>query len=285
MAYYAAPVTFVPANSMLSFAVGENPPTNVPTELQPYYKEDIWGARITAACRKANRYHKKGLEWIWLIVGFSSLIAVPIVIYYVAVNNLPDDNKNDDDDDDDHHFFHNDFDKYWKARLISFGVWFALMFLVFIPMKIWKSSGKKAVNQMLANWEQEDRAVRPPGAPFPSLKMKMPGVLSKNIKFTVTFPPTAAPSMYQPGANVPTYIANPPSDPAAQGYYQAPQFPPTSQWGQGPTSGFVGQGPANATPYSLQGGAPPYQAPTNGPRLDNPFGDEKAVNNFEEVKV
>lgn len=34
---------------------------------------------------------------------------------------------------------------------------------------------------MLQKWEQEDRAVRPEGAPFPTLKMKQPGVISKNI--------------------------------------------------------------------------------------------------------
>jgi hypothetical protein len=57
---------------------------------------------------------------------------------------LPEDPKEDKDDkdDDDHHgFFHfhaPSFDRYWKARLIAFAVWIALMLLVFIPMHIWK---------------------------------------------------------------------------------------------------------------------------------------------------
>ncbi|KAI0342107.1 hypothetical protein BDW22DRAFT_1358224 [Trametopsis cervina] len=305
MAYYGGVMTIVPSNIILRYPTGQVPQTNVPTELQPYYKEDVWASRITAACRTANRYHKKAFEWVWLLISSAALIGAPIAIYYVALNNLPDDDdkKDDKDKDDDHHIFHRfDFDKYWKARLISFAVWVALMFLVFVPMHIWKRKGKTAVNELLASWEKEDMAVRPPGMPFPSLRMKMPGVISKNIKFVLTFPPSAptGPSMYQAGSNVPPYLANPPSDPAAQAYYQQPpapyqqyqqyqQPPHTSQMGQ--ASGFLGQGPGVATPYNPRENAPGcYQnAPAygaDGPRADNPFADEKAAaNQFENVKV
>lgn len=74
----------------------------------------------------------------------SSLIAVPIATYFLAYNALPEDEPKDDkkdDHDDDHHFFHfhkPSFDRYWKARLIAFAVWIALMILVFIPMRMWK---------------------------------------------------------------------------------------------------------------------------------------------------
>ena len=74
----------------------------------------------------------------------SSLIAVPIATYFLAYNALPEDEPKDDkkdDHDDDHHFFHfhkPSFDRYWKARLIAFAVWIALMILVFVPMRMWK---------------------------------------------------------------------------------------------------------------------------------------------------
>ena len=40
--------------------------------------------------------------------------------------------------------------------------------------------GKKAVNAMLTEYEAQDRANRP-GAAVPTFRMKMPGVVSKNI--------------------------------------------------------------------------------------------------------
>lgn len=299
MSYYGAPVTVVPANLVLRYPVGETPNTDVPAELRPYYKDDVWASRITAACRTANRYHKRGLEWIYLFVGLGSLIAVPIATYFLAYNALPEDEPKDDkkdDHDDDHHFLHfhkPSFDRYWKARLIAFAVWIALLFLVFVPMRMWKKKGKTTVNQLLGDWEREDSAVRPAGMPAPSLRMKMPGVVDKNIKFLVTFPPVApsGPSMYQPGSNVPPYIANPPSDPSAQAYYQQPPYsgylnangaPPTGQMGQ--ASGFVGQGPMGGnTPYDPRAAGNGYGRPA-----ENPFGDEKAPreqNPFEDVKV
>ncbi len=81
------------------------------------------------------------------------------------------------------------------------------------------------------------------------------------------------------------YIANPPSDPAAQAYYQQPPYyqngpPQTSQMGQ--ASGFIGQAPMGSTPYDPRAGAG-YNRPA-----ENPFGDDKAPrehNPFEEVKV
>lgn len=66
----------------------------------------------------------------------SSLIAVPIAVYYLVLHHLPEDKDDDDDKDDDHH----PFDRYWKARLISLAVWVAVMLLVFVPMHMWKSS-------------------------------------------------------------------------------------------------------------------------------------------------
>lgn len=189
-------VVGVPNSFILRYVPHQEPDVAVPYELKGFFADDVWAARIPAITRKASQYYKNGLEWIWLLLSFASVIGVPIATYYLVIPHLPEDPE-DKDDDDHHHFFHwGGFDRVWKARLIALAVWVALMFLFFMPMKIWKSNGKAAVNQMLQQWEAEDKAVRPAGAPYPTLRMKQPGIVSKSIKIAVTVPPGPAPSIY-----------------------------------------------------------------------------------------
>ena len=141
------------------------------------YTEDVWGPRISAVTRRASSYYKYTLELIWLIATFAAVIAGPIVVYHVALSNIPEPDDNDKDKDD---HFRDSFDRYWKARLIAMGTFLGLMIITFVPMHMWKNAGKKAVNQMLQRYEEQDRAARP-GAPFPTMRMKMPGVVTKNI--------------------------------------------------------------------------------------------------------
>ena len=74
----------------------------------------------------------------------SALIGAPIAAYVIALSHLQHNDEDDDKDvDDDDRFFRDRrdaFDRYWKARLISLGVWLALMVLVFVPMHLWKRS-------------------------------------------------------------------------------------------------------------------------------------------------
>ena len=76
------------------------------------------------------------------------MIAVPIAVYFLALSKLPDDTKNNDDDDD-HHFFNTNFDKYWKARLISFSTWIVIMFLVWTPLRVWKGHVRPVFSSFL----------------------------------------------------------------------------------------------------------------------------------------
>ena len=116
----------------------------------------------------------------------------------------------------------------------------------------------------------------PAGAPYPTLKMKMPGIVSKSIKIAVSIPPGPAPSMsmYQPGAPVPPvralssthlyqtlttttsqYLANPPTDPEAANFYKPPQQQqqsPPAQWGP-PSAGYANQGYNNQGYNAYQG--------------------------------
>lgn len=259
-----------PSSFVLRYTPNEEPNLDVPYELKSFFKEDVWAARIPAITRAASRYYKKGIEWVWLIVSFAALLGVPIAIYYVALHNLPEDadDKKDDDDDHDHWWHWHGFDRVWKARLISLAVWVALMLLVFVPMHLWKKKGKTEVNMMIQKWEAEDRAVLPPGAPYPTLKMKMPGVISKNIKIAVSVPAGPAPSMYQPGSQVPPYLANPPSDPEAANYYQQPpqmqqQQPTGGQWGP-PSAGYGARPSYNSEQSNYSGQQQGYNGQQQG---------------------
>ncbi|GJE95464.1 hypothetical protein PsYK624_116480 [Phanerochaete sordida] len=287
---YVAPQAIFPTAFILRYTPHQEPDPAVPDQLKSFFTDDVWAARIPAIVRTASRYYKHGLEWIWLILTFGSVIAVPIATYFLVLPHLPEDPE-DKDDDGEHHFFHwGGFDRVWKARLIALAVWIALMFLFFMPMKIWKSKGKAAVNQMLAQWEAEDKAVRPAGAVYPTLKMKQPGIISKNIKINVVIPPGPAPSLYQPGARVPPYLANPPVDPAASQFYQQPQSQqqqqqqqqqqPEGQWGP-PSAGW-----GNRTGYGSEAQVPLYNGrdervpgyagmPVAQPDEKNPFEDVK----------
>jgi len=264
---------------ILRYPPHEDPPLGVPVELQPFYTQEVWEARLPALTRKASRYFKKTLEGIWMLVCFGSLIALPIAMYYVALDNLPEDPEDKKKEDHEHWWqvFHHGLNRYWKARLISIGTWVGLMILFFLPMHIWKNKGKKEVQAMLTKWENEDRAVRPAGAPLPTWKVKSFGVVSKNIKFAVTIPSLPPPSTFHPGYTHPSqYVVNGPSDPAASQYYQ--QQPPTAQWGP-PSQGYHGSSSSGSLPLYNQAGQP--AGAYNASKHD----DEKEKNPFEDVKV
>lgn len=78
-----------------------------------------------------------------LACSHSLLLGAPIAVYFIALDNLPG---SDDIEIDRDGFVHNDgFDRYWKARLISFATWVALMLIVFVPMHVWKNSVRAAI--------------------------------------------------------------------------------------------------------------------------------------------
>lgn len=135
----------------------------------------------------------------------------------------------------------------------------------------------------------------------------------QKIKVSVPSGPVPGPSMYQPGAPVPPYLANGPSDPAANAYYNPNQQPvSTGQWGPpsaGYGAGFGAQSVALGSGYPQGPQGPPYPGqqghqggapgalPLYNPRNEQTAGyngypvaqqhphNEKAENPFEDVKV
>lgn len=75
---------------------------------------------------------------------------MPIGIFYVALDHLPksQEEKDFEQEERDHFFFywHGGFDRYWKARLIAFASWVAVMILFYTPMLMWKSAVSTGVS-------------------------------------------------------------------------------------------------------------------------------------------
>lgn len=277
---------------ILRYDPHEHPPTDVPYELRSFYSKEIWEKRLPAITRKASRYYKRTFELVWFFTFLACMIGAPIAIFYVALHNLPEDaedkEEDDDDKDDHHHFFgHESFDRYWKARLIALGAWFAVCLLFYIPMLVWKHHGQKKVNKMLDKWEKEDKATL--GKECPTFKLKHINIISSHIKLEVKVPymPMQA-SSFHPAAFLPAYIVNAPSDPHAAYYYpQTREGPATA-----PIGYAQGQNALNAPPQPLTSvsgvplfnasdeRAPGYVAPLGHMSA---YGDEK--HSFEDVRV
>lgn len=181
-----------------------------------------WQARLRAVLRKGGRYLKPGFDAVWGIITFmyvmypnlharrlkvnrylhSATFAVPIALYFVALNVLP--HKNEVRDGFDFWPYGWDDDgRYWKARGISIATFFGVILLTWGPMLAWKlyvcsfcgctycaqlhvltpTQGKSQVNKMLKKFEAEDRAVRGPGAAVPTYRIKMPGIYSRHLVY------------------------------------------------------------------------------------------------------
>ena len=107
------------------------------------YTKEVWEKRLPAITRKASRYYKKGLSLVWVCLLIACSIAVPIGIFYVALDHLPKSQEEKDfEEKERNHFYwywHGGFDRWWKARLIAFASWVIVMVLFYTPMLMWKS--------------------------------------------------------------------------------------------------------------------------------------------------
>ncbi|CCM03585.1 uncharacterized protein FIBRA_05722 [Fibroporia radiculosa] len=207
----------------LRLPVDQPPPEQVPYQLQSFISKDAWQARIRAVVRKGSRYIKPGFDMVWAIITFIATLAVPIGMYYVALHLLPGENEVEFDY---WPYGWDDTGRIWKARGISIASFFAVLLLMWIPMFLWKLSGKSQVNKMLQRFEAEDRSVKP-DVELPTYRISMPGIGVNAIKLNITVPSSTAPTSFQFNSQLPPYLVNGPADPtaAAYGYGQAPPVP------------------------------------------------------------
>ncbi|PCH43662.1 hypothetical protein WOLCODRAFT_26105 [Wolfiporia cocos MD-104 SS10] len=208
----------------LRLPVDDAPPDMVPYQLQSYISAAAWQARLRAVVRKGSRYCTPRFDMVWGIITFIATLAVPIAAFYVALHMLP--YQSDVKDGFDYWpYGWDDNGRVWKARGISFASFFAVLLLMWVPMFLWKLRGKSQVNKMLQRFEKEDRAVRP-NVELPTYRISMPSIGGNVIVLNITIPGAPVPTSFQPGAQLPAYVVNGPSDPAAAAYGigQAPPF-------------------------------------------------------------
>ncbi|KAI0355577.1 hypothetical protein OH77DRAFT_1424512 [Trametes cingulata] len=263
----AAPYTPI-QNIALRLPLNQPPTETVPYDLQRYYSRDVWVARQRAVLTKGSRYLKPRFEIIFCVFMLLALIAVPVTIYNVLLNVLPKQK----------HVVHLingesitvDEEQFYAARAASAGAFLGIMLLGWLPFFLWKANGKRQVNNMLRKFSAEDAAVAGPGAQTPQWSMKMPGIGSKAIHLIISYPRPIAATAYAPGAQLPPYLVNPPSDAAAGGFY-APYMAP----GQAPATHPAGIPLYNQNDEKI----PDYSGPTSDLYLPH----EKE--GFEDVKV
>ncbi|EMD37372.1 hypothetical protein CERSUDRAFT_114044 [Gelatoporia subvermispora B] len=250
---------------------GDAPQETVPYDLQPYISPEAWQARMRAVTNKGARWIHPKFDALFLILNFIVGIAVPVAVYYVALHQLTKNDKQTFDNDpffDDRFDDDNDVEHYWDARLIAFGAWLGATLLFWVPMLLWKQSGKSQVNTMLERFEVEDRAVRDTRMALPTYRIRMPGIGAKALKLDIKVPPAPAMSSFQPGAQLPPYLVNPPAMP---GYVPMASDP---SWN------------------AARGGVPMYdERDDKVPDYSGPTGDfalpldEKRASDFEDVAV
>ncbi|EJF65411.1 hypothetical protein DICSQDRAFT_124598 [Dichomitus squalens LYAD-421 SS1] len=254
----------------LNLPINQAPNDSVPYELQKYYSKDIWAARQRAVLMKGSRYLKPRFEIIFAVFMFLSMLAVPIVIYYVALHTLPAHLTQVGETFNGERIFNDD--RVWEARAASVGALVGLILLGWVPLFIWKARGKRQVNQMLRKFSVEDAAVAGPSAQVPQWSMKMPGIGSKAIHLMISYPRPPMSSPFQLG--LPPYLVNPPMDPAAAGYYMQASHAP-GQPHHAPGNAMSGIPLYNENEEKI----PDYSGPTNDTYL--PHEKER----FEDIKV
>ncbi|TRM69856.1 hypothetical protein BD626DRAFT_475514 [Schizophyllum amplum] len=213
------------------------PPVSVPFELQEYVSKDAWASRITTITRTASGFSRPLFEKIWAAFSFLLLMIVPMAISSVLNATLRDPEN---------------LDWRFRAREISLGIFFGLMFLVTMPMVIWKAIGQRHLNRTILRWTQQDNQSQIPSGGRATWSARLPRMFSDQIVVSITVPQGAFPSLFHPDAYLPSYVRGPIDAQAA--FYN-------------PYAEKAGQGMA---PMSTLGSVPLYDE-----RSPPSYGDEK----------
>jgi len=188
------------------FSPREFGPEQPPFELQGFISTDTWTTRMAELKRIASRYSKPMFERIWSLVGFMAMVIVPAVAYTLLFQKFVHNNG-----------FNNGFAEnnisnangFFTARAITFGIFVGLALLVYVPIGIWKSRGRRQVAALVQRWQVEDRRLLS-GQPTAQWSARLPGVFSNHVVLSAILP-FVGPSAFHPAAYLPSYI-NAPSD-------------------------------------------------------------------------
>lgn len=181
----------------------------VPLELQSFLTPLEWDRRLVAICELATRYTRPMLEKVWIIVGLIVTLSVPIVLYRALIDAI----------------FHSltsrlgDADsKLAEARLITTGVFVAILLIVWGPYILWRTIARLRMRALLTEWGKVDILAKNKGLFVPLWTVKLPNSPIGRITVVVTTPQRASPSVFHPDAYLPPYIPPPPQYPGYTGY-------------------------------------------------------------------
>jgi len=181
----------------------------VPPELQAFVTGDEWQRRLSAISQLARRYSRPLLEKIWILLGFLLTLAAPIIVYRVL-----------DDKFGSNEFSEiPDFQQLSQLRFIAFGVFIAVLIVVWTPLIIWKSVGRYRMRTLIREWNQIDILAKNKGLFVPTWTVALPSGYSSMTIVNVTIPPRVNPTVFHPDAYLPPYIS-PPEYNTGYGYSQ-----------------------------------------------------------------
>jgi len=184
---------------------------HLPYELNGVITPDVWSARVAQANRICKTWSRPWLERIYFICIILLQFTAPFLIARFALTNY-------NAFDTEGNFYP---DKYFQYRAITMGVFLGIGILVWVPLIIWKTLGKRKVTQMTREWRVLDEATTQGGF-IPRWTVSRPGIFSSSTAIKVTIPQIPIYiSSFHPAAPLPPYI-NPPG----YGYGFAPPAGP-----------------------------------------------------------
>jgi len=183
----------------------------VPPELQIFISIEEWQTRLAAITQLARRYSRPLFERVWIFLGFVLTLAVPVVLYRVLADNFIHRGMTDSEA----------LAKFSELRLITFGVFAAVLLVVWAPLIVWKNIGRYRMQSLLREWGQIDVLAKSKGLFVPHWTVDLPSSFSVSAIVRVTIPPRMNPSVFHPDAYLPPYIAPPQYIAGSYGYSQA----------------------------------------------------------------
>lgn len=181
----------------------DNPAPPLPYELQSSIRPDTWSHRVDAVTQCCYKYSKPIIERIWFAVAFITMFVVPMIINQIVFRNLFEDIQTPE--------------TLYRTRWILFGVFVGIAIVLWVPLILWKSFGKRQVNKLLAEWNKLDRATAP-NTFIPNWRVSTPGIFRSTAALSVTTPPVPVMTSFSVNAPLPPYINAP--------GYQPPSMPP-----------------------------------------------------------
>jgi len=171
----------------------------IPYELQNLYSTDTWTTRIEAANQLCRDWTRPVIERVYFFVAICVQFIIPSLISGTVLSKLYSSGPNDEIPPE----------KFFEFRAVGMAVFIGTLILVWTPLIVWKTLGRRKVRALQTEWLTVDRATARGGF-VPRWIITKPGIFSSTQSVRVTVPqvPVIVTS-FHPQAPLPPYI-NPP---------------------------------------------------------------------------